>query len=71
MCMDLKGIMLTEISQMRKTNTTFFHLYVESKNKNKWNRNKLIDTQNKLSCQMGGRLGEKGEVINKYKLVDK
>ena len=32
--MDLKGIMLIEISQ-RKTITVSFHLYVESKKKNK------------------------------------
>ena len=33
--MDLEGIMLSEISQT-KTNTVWFHLYVESKKQNKW-----------------------------------
>ena len=32
--MDLEGIMLSEISQ-RKTNTVWYHLYVESKKYNK------------------------------------
>jgi len=31
-CMDLEGIMLSEISQ-RKTDTVRYHLYEESKNK--------------------------------------
>ena len=35
--MDLQGIMLSEINQ-RKTNTVLFHLYVESKKQNKYNR---------------------------------
>ena len=30
--MDLESIMLSEISHKRKTNTTLFHFYVESKN---------------------------------------
>ena len=34
MWMDLEGIMLSEIRQ-RKTNTVCYHLYVESKIKNK------------------------------------
>ena len=29
--MDLEGIMLSEISQTRKTNTILYHLYVKSK----------------------------------------
>ena len=32
--MDLEGIMLSEISQT-KTNTIWFHIYVESKKQNK------------------------------------
>ena len=35
--MDLEGIMLSEISQ-RKTNTIWFHSYVESKKQNKTNK---------------------------------
>ena len=30
MWMDLTGIMLSKISQQRKTNTVWFHLYMES-----------------------------------------
>ena len=33
--MDLEGIMLSKISQ-RKTNTVWFHLYVQSKKPKKW-----------------------------------
>ena len=44
--MDLKGIMLSEISQ-RKTNAIWFHLYVESKKQNKQTVTNL-DTKNKL-----------------------
>ena len=33
--MDLEGIMLSEISEQRKTNTACYHLYVES---NKYNK---------------------------------
>ena len=36
--MDLVGFFLNKISQ-RKTNTVRFHLYVESKKKNKHNKN--------------------------------
>ena len=32
---DLEGIMLSEISQTRKTNAVWYHLYVESKKYNK------------------------------------
>ena len=52
--MDLKGVMPSEISQ-RKTNTVWYHLYVESKKKknttNWWIQKKgsrLTDTENKL-----------------------
>ena len=50
------------------------YLFVDPKNKiNKQNRNRLIDTENKLKISRWGRmgqLGEKGERIKKYKLVD-
>ena len=37
--MDIESIMLSETSQMRKTNTIWFHLYVESKKQmNKYNK---------------------------------
>ena len=63
--MDLEGIILSEISQT-KTNTRLFHLYVESKKQkmNKQNRNRLIDTENKLVVSRGERgwgMGEIGE----------
>ena len=46
--MDLEGIMLNEMSRQRKADTTCFHLYVESKRQNKWQKTKLIDTENRL-----------------------
>ena len=55
--MDLEGIMLSEISQ-RKTNSVWYHLYVESKKERK---KELIDTE------VGGRqrqgLGEGGQKV--------
>ena len=41
--MDIKGIMLSEISQ-RKTNTIWFHIHAESK-KNKMNREQTKQNQ--------------------------
>ena len=68
---DLAGIMLSKTNQ-RKTNTLWFRLYVETKKQSKWtnkNRNKLIDTKNKLMvdrwegfCGIDG----KGKGIRKY-----
>lgn len=40
---DLVGIVLSEISQQRKTNTILFQLYLESKKK----KNKLINIKQK------------------------
>ena len=61
--MDLEGIMLSEISHT-KTNTVWYHLYVESKKQSKLvnitERNRL--TENKLVVS-GGRekIGEEGD----------
>ena len=38
--------MLNEMSRQRKVDTTYFHLYVESKRQMK--KTKLIDTENRL-----------------------
>ena len=71
--MDLEGIMLSEISQ-RKTNTTWFHLYVESKEQNTHKKLKQTHRHRQqtnwgLSEQRGiGGLDEKSKEINKYKL---
>ena len=52
--MDLEGIMLSVVSQ-RKTNSVWFHLYVESKKQmNKYTENKRVIA----SGEMGGE-GEK------------
>ena len=59
-------------NSQRKTNTTWFHLYVESKEQDKQNRNRLIDTDNKLRVawwQGGWGLDEKSEGIEKYKSI--
>ena len=64
---NLKGIMLCEISQTR-TNTVWFHLYLESKTQNKQNRNRLIDTKNKIGGHWAVHVCEvKG--IKWYKLL--
>ena len=39
---DLEGIMLCEISQSEKDKSILFHLYVESNEQNKQDRNRLI-----------------------------
>ena len=50
--MDLEIIILSEVSQKRKTNTIWYHLYVESKIVHKWtyllNRNRLTDIENRV-----------------------
>ena len=48
--MELESIMLNE---MRKTNITLCQLHVESKDQNKQNRNRLIDTENKQMTTRG------------------
>ena len=61
--MDLKGIMLSEISQ-RRTNTVWYHntTYAESKKYNKLvERNRLTDTQNKLVVNSGKMEGEESK----------
>ena len=67
-CMDLESIMLSEMASQRKTNTIWFHLYVKSneQNEQKQNRNRLIDTENRLTAVGGvvGQISEKGEGIN-------
>ena len=50
--MDLKSIMLSEISQ-RKTNTIWSYLYVESKKGKKKQNKELIDTENWLIVARG------------------
>ena len=53
--MDLEGIMLSEISQ-RKTNSVWYHLYVESKKYNELVNitNRLTDTESKQVVTSGG-----------------
>ena len=51
--MELQGIMLSEISQI-KTNTMWFHLYTESKRQNKWiNRKSYRHREQTGGCQRG------------------
>ena len=76
--MDLEGIRVTEISQMRKTNTVLSHFYVESKTKTKTKKNpkskkqktnKLTDTETRLVVTRGGRGGGVWRKVAKtYKL---
>lgn len=50
--MDVEDIMLREISQTKKTNSVWFYLYVESKNKVK-----LIETNSRMVITRGGVVG--------------
>ena len=67
--------MPSEISQSDKSkdHMILFHMYNLKINKiNEPNRNSLTDTENGLMVAKGkefGGLGEKGEAVNKYKLV--
>ena len=55
--MQLEIITLTEVSQKRKTNSIWYHLYVESKIWHYWtylqNRNRLTDIENRLGVAKG------------------
>ena len=69
-------IIVSEVSQKKKTNTTWYHLYVESKLGHKWaylqNRNRLPDTENRLVVVKGevGRGGKGWEFgISRGKLL--
>ena len=71
--MNVESIMLSEISQ-RKTNTIRFHLYVESKEQSVQTKQKQTHRyrEQRDGCHRGGwfgGLGEKGEGIEKYRLV--
>lgn len=71
--MDLEGIMINEISQI-KTNTLGFHLFVESENKTSEQitieRNRYINMENKLVVAKGGLGGwvKLVKEIKRYKL---
>ena len=58
MWMNPENNTLSEISQI-KTNTTWYHLHVESKKEYKWmytqNRNTVTDTENSLGITKGRR----------------
>ena len=67
--MGLEGIMLSEISQ-QKTNAIWFDLYVESKEQNKHNWNRLIDTENRLVVATGeGGWGTACKMWRDYELT--
>ena len=60
---------MKEVRQ-RKTNARRFHLHVESKTQTiKQNRNRLRYGGHFAGCQIAWGLGEKGEGIEKHKLV--
>ena len=65
--MDLEGITLSEINQERKTNTIWFHLHVEPKNKTnklkkKKKRKQAHRTETKGMVKGGGwGMSEKGK----------
>ena len=52
------------ILSLRKTNTVWFHLYVESKEQNKWTniqRNRVTNTETGAKVEVGRVRREKGE----------
>ena len=59
--MHLEIISLSEVSQ-KKTNTTWYHLYVETKIRQEksylQNRNKFTDIENRLVAAKGERAGK-------------
>ena len=60
-CMDLEGIMLSEISQAEKAKYIWFHLYVESKNKINEQHSKTvtdIDTRTNELFPEGRQVGK-------------
>ena len=69
----LEGIVLSATSQTEKTSPhDFTFLGNLKKTINKENRNRLTDTENRLMVakwERIWRLGEKGERIDKYRLV--
>ena len=56
--------MLSEISQMEKTNTVCLDLYIElkKKKKNTYKRNRLTDPENKLAATREEGSGGRGEM---------
>ena len=74
--MQLEIIILSEVSQTEKTNTIWYHLYVESKIWHKgtylWNRNRITDIENRLVVAKGEGVGggKKWEVgVSRCKLL--
>ena len=64
--MDLKGIMLCEISQVKKDKYIWFHLDVESKKQMKrHNRNRVLDTENTQLLARGEGSEERKEIGEK------
>ena len=48
-------------AKWNNTNTIWFYLYGEPKEQNKQNRNRLIDTEDKLTVARGEGVGELGK----------
>ena len=57
MWMDLEDIMLSEMSDTERQIPYDFTYMWSLKNKNKQNRNRLIDAENNFGCQRGRGLG--------------
>ena len=68
----LEIVILSDVSQRRKTNTLWYHLYVKSKIWHKWtylwDKNIIRDIENRLVCAKGE--GVKGGVDWEYGLTD-
>ena len=60
--MDGPRIMILSEVRKRKTNTIWYHLYVESKIWHKWTylQNRLTDREQTCGCQEGGAAGWDG-----------
>ena len=60
---DLEGIMLSEISQTEKDKYIQVHFYVESKNRNKWQKQAHKYSENKVVAarREGVAMGKRGK----------
>ena len=65
---DLEGIMLSEVSQIEKDKSCITHLYVESKNQNKWTNITKQKQSHRYREQIGGlqKGGVWGEGRNRW-----
>ena len=73
-CSNMKQLVIITLSEVnkRKTNIIWYHLHVEPKLWHKstylWNRNRLMNTENRLVVAKGEEIG--AEMSGKFELAD-